>query len=118
VDREAYDIFYEDAELLRRLVVGIGEVSEITGVAPRQLRYWEDKGIIEPVEPGAGVRRYDYPTVKKVLLIKELLDEGYTLSAAARRVEDRFEQLHRVLGELVRRKEVGPGGGDEKPQGR
>jgi DNA-binding transcriptional MerR regulator len=99
-DREI-DI-YEDAELLKRLVVGIGEVSEISGVPQRQLRYWEDKGIISPVEPGSGVRRYDYPTVKRILVIKELVDDGYTLDAAARKVDERMERLNRAFGELGR----------------
>ena len=36
-----------DSELLRKLIVGIGEVSEITGVPTRKLRYWEEKGIIK-----------------------------------------------------------------------
>lgn len=99
-DREI-DI-YEDAELLKRLVVGIGEVSEISGVSQRQLRYWEDKGIISPVEPGSGVRRYDYPTVKRILVIKELVDDGYTLDAAARKVDERMERLNRAFGELGR----------------
>lgn len=93
---------YEDAEVLKRLVVGIGEVSEISGVPQRQLRYWEDKGIISPVEPGSGVRRYDYPTVKRVLLVKELVDEGYTLGAAARKVDERVERLNQAFGELGR----------------
>lgn len=93
---------YEDEQILKRLVVGIGEVAEISGVPQRQLRYWEEKGIIDPVEPHSGVRRYDYPTVKKVLLVKELVDEGYTLDGAARKVEQRVEKLNQAFGELGR----------------
>lgn len=100
-DEREMDI-YQDEQLLKRLVVGIGEVAEISGVPQRQLRYWEEKGIIEPVEAGSGVRRYDYPTVKKVLLVKELVDEGYTLDGAARKVEERVETLNRAFGELGR----------------
>jgi len=35
-----------DAEFLDKLIVGIGEVSQITGIPTRQIRYWEDKKII------------------------------------------------------------------------
>ena len=35
-----------DPELIRKLVVGIGEVADITGVPTRKIRYWEEKGII------------------------------------------------------------------------
>ncbi len=31
-----------DFEFLNKLIVGIGEVSEITGIPTRQIRYWED----------------------------------------------------------------------------
>jgi DNA-binding transcriptional MerR regulator len=89
-----------DAEILKRLKVGIGEVAEISGVPQRQLRYWEDKGVISPVEPGGGVRRYDYTTVKRILVIKELIDDGYTLDAAARKVDERMQKLNRAFGEL------------------
>ena len=37
----------DDHDLLRKLIVGIGEVSIITGIPQRQLRYWEQKGIIK-----------------------------------------------------------------------
>lgn len=101
IDTSNLDI-YADAELLKRLKVGIGEVSEVSGVPQRQLRYWEDKGIISSVEPGSGVRRYDYPTVKRILVIKELVDDGYTLDGAARKVDERMERLNRAFGELGR----------------
>ena len=31
-----------DFDFLKKLVVGIGEVSQITGIPTRQIRYWED----------------------------------------------------------------------------
>lgn len=92
-----------DAELLSRLVVGIGEVAKISGVPIRQLRYWETKGIIDPVEPGATVRCYKVPTIKRILLIKELLDEGYTLDAAAMRVQKRLEALDKAFRTLAKK---------------
>jgi MerR family transcriptional regulator, global nitrogen regulator len=98
---------YEDAELLKRLKVGIGEVAEVSGVPQRKLRYWEDKGIISPVEPGSSVRRYDYPTVKRILVIKELVDDGYTLDGAARKVDERLEKFNQAFGELGRSQNLG-----------
>ena len=72
-----------DFDFLRKLVVGIGEVSQITGIPTRQIRYWEEKGIITSLTEEEGKnRRYDYLNIKKILLIKELLDEGYTLDAS------------------------------------
>jgi DNA-binding transcriptional MerR regulator len=92
--------FYQDANLLGRLVVGIGEVAEITGVPQRQLRYWQDKGIIFPTDDASSVRRYDYVNIKKILMIKELLDEGYSLDAAAAKVEKRAQNIAAAFRKL------------------
>lgn len=60
-----------DFEFLEKLVVGIGEVSQITGIPTRQIRYWEDKGIIKSLTEEEGKnRRYDYKTSKKCFLSK------------------------------------------------
>ena len=32
-----------------QLLVGISELSELVGVSPRQLRYWEQKGLIDSI---------------------------------------------------------------------
>ncbi|WP_246061552.1 MerR family transcriptional regulator [Paenibacillus oralis] len=89
-----------------KLVVGIGEVSEISGVPTRQIRYWEEKGIIHSSKETEGTtRKYDYLNVKKVLLIKELLDDGYTLDAAAKKVEDRMKNISEAFAKLAQRSE-------------
>lgn len=90
-----------DFEFLDKLVVGIGEVSEITGIPTRQIRYWEQKGIITSVTEEEGKnRRYDYRNIKLMLLVKELLDEGYTLDAAAGKVKNRLGIIENVLKKL------------------
>ena len=73
-----------------QLVVGISELSDIVGVSPRQLRYWEQKGFIRSIEADANCpRKYRLPTVIKVELIKKYLDDGFTLSKAAEKAEIR-----------------------------
>ncbi|KIL41754.1 transcriptional regulator [Gordoniibacillus kamchatkensis] len=104
---EPLDLWLLDVELLKKLVVGIGEVSEITGVPQRQIRYWEEKGIIRAVKEGEGTtRKYDYLSIKKILLVKELLDDGYTLDAAAKKVEDRMRTVTEVFKKLADRTET------------
>lgn len=91
-----------DFELLKKLVVGIGEVSEITGVPTRKIRYWEEKAIIQSENEGEGsTRRYNYLNIKKILLIQELIDEGYTLDAAAKKVEARMKNINDVFLKLA-----------------
>ncbi|MBD8500432.1 MerR family transcriptional regulator [Paenibacillus arenosi] len=95
-----------DFDLLSKLVVGIGEVSEITGVPTRQIRYWEEKGIINSSQEAEGTtRKYDYLNVKKIILVKELLDDGYTLDAAAKKVGDRMKIINEAFAKLAQRSE-------------
>ena len=89
-----------DPELIRKLVVGIGEVSDITGVPTRKIRYWEEKGIIQSQNSKTTLRKYNYLTIKKILLIDELLTEGYTLEKAAEKVTQRIEKLNEVFSKL------------------
>ncbi|GAA0299526.1 DNA-binding transcriptional MerR regulator [Gracilibacillus halotolerans] len=91
-----------DFELLNKLIVGIGEVSDITGIPTRKIRYWEEKGAIESEKSGEGsTRRYNYLNVKKMLLIQEMLDEGFTLDAAIKKVEKRMETLNEAFRKLA-----------------
>lgn len=58
-----------DFDFLDKLVVGIGEVSQITGIPTRQIRYWEDKGIIISLTEEEGKnRRYNYENIKRCCL--------------------------------------------------
>ena len=87
-----------DFDFLGKLVVGIGEVSEITDVPSRHIRYWKSKGLIKSQTEGAGKnRKFDYKNIKKILLIKELLDEGYTLEAASSKIQKRLEMINKAL---------------------
>lgn len=93
---------FNDKILLSKLLVGIGEVSTVTGIPMRQIRYWEEKGIINsvPCEKNMSTRRYNYPTIKRIILIKELLDEGYTLKAAVNKINTRYELLEETFKSL------------------
>lgn len=91
-----------DMDLINKLVVGIGEVSSITEVPIRQIRYWEEKGIINSTNDNTtSTRRYDYMSIKKILLIKELIDEGYTLDGANKKVEKRLSSLNEAFSRLA-----------------
>ncbi|QNQ82399.1 MerR family transcriptional regulator [Lactobacillus sp. PV037] len=82
---ELKDTFFS---LAHNTGISIGEVSNVVGVSPRQLRYWEQKGYIAPLKENSGVRRYNLITVYFIAIIKHNLDEGYTLAAAYERAKD------------------------------
>jgi len=94
-------------ELLHRgqLTVGISELSKMTGVSPRQLRYWQKKGYIMPKnqdEPGRA-RTYTMKMVIKVAAMSNLLAAGYTLTAAAAQVDERMRPSQTMLRVLLDR---------------
>lgn len=90
-----------DFDFIKKLVVGIGEVSSITGIPIRQIRYWEKKGILKSISDNTTTtRRYDYMNIKKIMLIKELLDEGYTLDASTKKVEQRQAAMNEAFARL------------------
>lgn len=60
----------DDLDFLKKLIIGIGEVAEMTGVPIRQIRYWEEKKYINSESTQGKNRRYNYSNIKKILLIK------------------------------------------------
>ncbi|MBU0480290.1 MAG: MerR family transcriptional regulator [Proteobacteria bacterium] len=62
----------------------IGEVSDIVGVDPHVLRYWESEfGVIKPHRASSKQRLYRRSDVENIIRIKELLyDQGFTIAGA------------------------------------
>jgi DNA-binding transcriptional MerR regulator len=67
-----------------KLFYRIGDVSEITGIKPHVLRYWEAEfSDLHPRKNRAGQRVYERRDVELVLEIKTLLyEQRYTISGA------------------------------------
>lgn len=86
-----------DVDFLVSVVVAIGEVANLTGVPQRKIRYWDEKGYITPVDRTSTYRQYDYLNIKRIVLIKEMLDDGYTLEAAAKKVCERSAKVEEVF---------------------
>ncbi|MWP45933.1 MerR family transcriptional regulator [Gilliamella sp. Pas-s27] len=89
--KNSYDDF------LLTVIVGIGEVSEMTKIPVRKLRYWEEKGIIKTVDPQSKSRQFDLANIKKIVLIQELMEDGYSLDGAAKKVEDRIAKIESLM---------------------
>lgn len=90
----------EYLDFLQKIQVGIHEVSKITSVPARKIRYWQEKGYIEEVETQSSARQYDLLNIKKIILIQDLLDDGYTLEASSRKVEQKIAKLNNAF-ELI-----------------
>ena len=74
----------------------IGEVSELCGVKPHVLRYWEQEFTqLRPVKRRGNRRYYPHHEVLLVRRIRELLyQEGFTISGARNRLEDVPGKMH------------------------
>ncbi len=91
----------------RRGVYGISVTSELTGVAPQNLRAYEARGLIEPARTEGGTRRYSEHDVHRIGRITGLLEEGLNLrgigyvlelEAETRRLRAVIEALRERLG--------------------
>jgi DNA-binding transcriptional MerR regulator len=68
----------------------IGEVSELCGVKPHVLRYWEQEFTqLRPVKRRGNRRYYQHHEVLLIRRIRELLyEQGFTISGARNRLEE------------------------------
>lgn len=82
----------------------IGEVSELCGVKPHVLRYWEQEFTqLRPVKRRGNRRYYQHHEVLLVRRIRELLyRDGFTISGARNRLEEVAELEHEVIDQAER----------------
>jgi len=88
-----------DFSIPEKLYYKIGEVSQITGVEPYILRYWESEfKIITPIRTNSKQRLYRKRDLELILEIKKLLyEEKFTIAGAKKKLQKmkarREEQL-------------------------
>ena len=77
----------------------IGEVSELCGVKPHVLRYWEQEFTqLKPVKRRGNRRYYQHHEVLLIRRIRELLyEQGFTISGARNRLDDHHDVKHEVV---------------------
>src|SRR5690242_16595757 len=83
-------------EIPDKLYFKIGEVSELLGVEPYVLRYWESEfPILSPKKSGTGHRLYRRKDVELLLRIKHLLyEKRFTIEGARQYLHDEAKSLH------------------------
>jgi DNA-binding transcriptional MerR regulator len=79
----------------------IGEVSELCGVKPHVLRYWEQEfSQLKPVKRRGNRRYYQHHEVLLIRRIRELLyEQGFTISGARNKLDSRGAS-HAIPDEL------------------
>src|ERR1700742_3743013 len=81
----------------------IGEVSELCGVKPHVLRYWEQEFTqLRPVKRRGNRRYYQHHEVLLIRRIRELLyEQGFTINGARNRLDSHGGGAHGAAGSLV-----------------
>lgn len=75
-------------KILSRFWFRSGQVANIAEVTPRQIDYWARLGFLTFTADASGTRAFSIEAVAKAWVIARLLDEGYTLQAAAQRAAE------------------------------
>ena len=83
----------------------IGEVSELCGVKPHVLRYWEQEFTqLRPMKRRGNRRYYQHHEVLMIRRIRDLLyDQGFTISGARNKLQEivQVERDRRRAGEVM-----------------
>lgn len=91
----------------------IGEVSELCGVRPHVLRYWEQEFTqLKPVKRRGNRRYYQHHEVLLIRRIRELLyEQGFTISGARNRLEELLVRGHSAAASVESSQPVELGNG-------
>ena len=91
----------------------IGEVSELCGVKPHVLRYWEQEFTqLKPVKRRGNRRYYQHHEVLLIRRIRELLyEEGFTINGARNRLDNSAIAQEEKVEPPVRNGRAVPGAG-------
>lgn len=84
----------------KKLFYRINEVSELTGVKPYVLRYWETEfPELDPEKDASDHRRYRAKDVKTVLAIRKLLyEDRFTIKGARQRLKLELRRMAEAEG--------------------
>lgn len=68
-------------------VFPIGTMMQLTDLTARQIRYYEEQRLIQPVRTETNRRMYSLNDVDRLLEIKDFLEEGWTIAAISKHYE-------------------------------
>jgi DNA-binding transcriptional MerR regulator len=78
------------------------DVIELTGITPRQLQWWDERGVVRPERKGHR-RLYSMNHLTEVAVICELRRKGFSLQSVRKVMRFLSRELGKGLGEIVGR---------------
>lgn len=81
----------------------IGEVSDLCGVKPHVLRYWEQEfAQLKPVKRRGNRRYYQHHEVLLIRRIRELLyEQGFTINGARNKLNNQVAHIEEEIDEVA-----------------
>ena len=77
------------------------DVVAMTGITPRQLQWWDERGIVVPAREGHK-RLYSFEDLSEVAVICELRRRGFSLQRVRKVIRFLQKEFSRRLAETVR----------------
>ncbi|MCL6548326.1 MAG: MerR family transcriptional regulator [Alicyclobacillus sp.] len=69
----------------------IGIVQKLTGLSARQIRYYEQHGLVKPARSEGKQRLFCFADVERLMEIRRLLDEGLNMAEVKQRLGEAEE---------------------------
>lgn len=86
-----------DLEERRHLpLFSIGTVQKLTGLSARQIRYYEEQGLIFPKRSEGKQRQFSFVDVERLMTIRQWMENGESLHTIRKRMKEN------VLSKTVR----------------
>ncbi|MCF8563132.1 MerR family transcriptional regulator [Alicyclobacillus tolerans] len=75
----------------------IGTVQKLTGLTPRQIRYYEQHNLVSPVRSAGKQRLFSLVDVQRLMKIRELVELGLTMKRVKQKLSkwESTEDIHR-----------------------
>lgn len=64
----------------------IGIVQKLTGLTARQIRYYEQHGLVNPARSEGKQRLFSFADVERLMDVRSLLDDGYNMAGVKARM--------------------------------
>ena len=83
----------KEKELRRSLAVfPIGSVMKLTDLTARQIRYYEDQGLISPDRTEGNRRMYSLDDMDRLLEIKDYISDGFNIADIKKKYAEKEQE--------------------------
>ncbi len=105
-DDEGVEVVAEDDLLRRRAVLPIGTVMNLTTLTARQIRYFEEQGLVKPIRNAGNHRMYSLNDVDSLIAIVNERRSGMSLADIKRVREHRKQHTSDAAARRMLREEL------------